>query len=130
MLADGYDYNYCHENNYFSKECMLHKLNEKKENVKEEAYYTQKIEELWKKNASAAKAILMVQDDSDDGQVEVWSIESEVEEVRKPAHGRCFVVISDKWCYAGTCVMIQSGSSEKKGYATDDGKASDICFAM
>lgn len=38
LLGDyGYDYNYCHEKNHFTKECMLRKLNEKKEKSKYEA---------------------------------------------------------------------------------------------
>ena len=41
---------------------------------------------------SNAKPTLIVQQGSDDDvRVEVWSIESEDDEVRKPIHGRLFV---------------------------------------
>ena len=41
LLGDsGCNCNYCHGKNHFSKKCMLHKNNEKKEKDKDEAYYT------------------------------------------------------------------------------------------
>ena len=59
-----------------------------------EAYYVQKIEELEKKNISNVKTSLIMLEESDDGRVEMWSTDSEDDEVRKPTHGGCFVVNS------------------------------------
>lgn len=59
-------------------ECVLRKLNEKKVKSKEEAYYTQNIEDLRKYN-STGKALIVAEDESDDGEVEVWSTDSEDE---------------------------------------------------
>ena len=61
FLGDsGYDYNYCHGKNHFAKECILRRLNEKKEAEKDEAYYLQKIEDLRKKSVGNAKPDLIV----------------------------------------------------------------------
>ena len=39
LLGDsGYDCNYCHDKNHFAKECMLSRMNEKKDTEKDEAY--------------------------------------------------------------------------------------------
>ena len=91
MLGDfGYDCNYCHGKNHFAKEYMLRKMHEKKENVKDEAYYTQKIEGL--RNSKSTGKELIVEEDDDDGRVQVWSTDSEDEEVRNPIHGKGFIV--------------------------------------
>ncbi|KAI3510498.1 hypothetical protein L1887_17545 [Cichorium endivia] len=78
--------------NHFVKDCLLRKQNEKKEQVKDEEYYAKKIADLKKDDASTAKSAFMVQEDSEYGVVEVWSTDSDDDEVRKPTHGRCFVV--------------------------------------
>ncbi|KAI3515944.1 hypothetical protein L1887_14850 [Cichorium endivia] len=39
----GYDCNYCHGKNHFAKDCMLRKQNEKKPQIKDEAYYARKM---------------------------------------------------------------------------------------
>ncbi|KAI3499778.1 hypothetical protein L1887_35588 [Cichorium endivia] len=45
----GYDCNYCHVKNHFSKDCMLRKKNEKKPQMKDEAYYAMKLNEVKEK---------------------------------------------------------------------------------
>lgn len=91
----GYDCNYCHVKNCFAKECMLRERNEKEEFEKDKACYLQKIEGLRKKKVSNSKPMLIVQEGGDDeGIVEVWSIDSEDEEVSKPTYGGCFVAKS------------------------------------
>lgn len=118
-------------------ECVLRKLNEKKVKSKEEAYYTQNIEDLRKYN-STGKALIVAEDESDDGEVEVWSTDSEDEQVRKTTHVECFVVIKEKVnkevdvigiAKGGTCLMVGSVSSESHGYFTDEGAKSDACFS-
>lgn len=131
LLGDsGYNCNYYHGNNHFAKEYMLRKQNGKKENVKDEAYYAQKIEELRKKNSLAVKLVLIVEEESDEGRVEVWSIDSKDDEVRKPTHGGCFVVKSEKESYASKCLMVHSCNSEPIEYVTGGGKTSESCFAV
>ena len=38
------------------------------------------------------------------------------------------MVNPEKQGYEGKCLMVQSGSSEPRGYATDGGKGSESCF--
>ena len=71
----------------------------------------------------------MQEGSDDDGRFEVWSTDSEDDEVRKPTHGWCFVAKSKLQGYEGKCVMVQNGALEQKGYATDGGRASRSCFA-
>lgn len=117
LLGDsGYGYNYIHGKNHFSKEGMLRKMNEKKEKSKDKAYYTENIEDLCKSKPTW-KALTIAEYDSDDGQVEVWSIDSEDENVRMPTHGECFVVKESKFdkesCVrkGGKCLIFGSISS-------------------
>ncbi|KAI3508792.1 hypothetical protein L1887_23807 [Cichorium endivia] len=78
----GYDCNYCRGKNHFAKDCMLRKQTEKKPQVKDEAYYARKMEELREKTKDLA---LMAAEDYQ-GSYQVWSSNSEDEEVRKPTH--------------------------------------------
>lgn len=79
-----FDCNTCHGKNHFAKECMLQKQNKKKEKDKDEAYYRKKIEEL-RKNSNKP-TLVVIEDNSDDGNVEVWSTDSHDKEVCKPTH--------------------------------------------
>ncbi|KAI3767848.1 hypothetical protein L2E82_18277 [Cichorium intybus] len=111
----GYDCHYCNGKNHFVKDCLLRKQAEKKEQVKDEAYYAKKIAELKKNDASSTKAAFVVKEDSEFGAIEVWSTDSEDEEVRNPTHGRC--------------LMVKADHSESRGYSTDGCQASASCFA-
>ncbi|KAI3510699.1 hypothetical protein L1887_17832 [Cichorium endivia] len=78
----GYDWNYCHGKNHFAKDCMLRKQNEKKPQVNDEAYYTRKMEEVRVKT----KDLALVAADDRQGSYQVWSSDSDDDEVRKPSH--------------------------------------------
>ncbi|KAI3739799.1 hypothetical protein L2E82_30211 [Cichorium intybus] len=83
VLGDsGYDCSYCHGKNHFAKDCMLHKQNERKPQVKDEAYYASKMVEVRVKTKDLA---LMAADDRQ-GSYQVWSSDSDDDEVRKPSH--------------------------------------------
>jgi len=70
-------------------------MHEKKGKVKDEEYYVNKLEEVnKKKNPPITKPAFVVQQ-SDDGMIEVWSSDSEDDEVRRPTHGRCLMVQND-----------------------------------
>lgn len=69
---------------------MLRKQNEKKEQEKDELYYVQTIEDLDKMKLNG-KALITGEDDSDSGNIEVLSTDSEDDVVRKATHGTCFV---------------------------------------
>mgnify|MGYP001557248895 CR=1 FL=1 len=56
------------------------------------------------------------------GKVEVWSTDSEDEEVRRPSHGRSFVAKDEGSSFSGRCLMVTSEVSETRGYATDSGR--------
>ncbi|KAI3503712.1 hypothetical protein L1887_32161 [Cichorium endivia] len=88
----GYDCNYCHGKNHFAKDCMLRKQNEKKPQVKDEAYYARKLEEARVKTKDLA---LMAANDRQ-GSYQVWSSDSDDEEVRKPSHSAFIAYDVDK----------------------------------
>ncbi|KAI3493566.1 hypothetical protein L1887_40766 [Cichorium endivia] len=88
----GYDCNYCHGKNHFAKDCMLRKQNKKKPQVKDEAYYARKMEEVRVKTKDLA---LMAADDRQ-GSYQVWSSDSDDEEVRKPSHSAFIAYDVDK----------------------------------
>lgn len=68
----------------FQKNCMLQKQNEKKEKDKDEAYYVNKIENLCK--SSSKPTLVVTEDNNDVVNIEVWSIDSEDEEVHRTTH--------------------------------------------
>ncbi|KAI3708662.1 hypothetical protein L2E82_37981 [Cichorium intybus] len=88
----GYDCNYCHGKNHFAKDCMLRKQNEKKPQVKDEAYYARKMEEVRVRTKDLA---LMAADDRQ-GSYQVWSSDSDDDEVRKPSHSAFMAYDVDK----------------------------------
>ncbi|XP_052622916.1 uncharacterized protein LOC128128126 [Lactuca sativa] len=115
----GYDCNYCHDMNQFAKDYMLRKLAEKRDGEDDEAYYMRKLEEIKnKKTTNSAK--------DEFGGVEVWSTDSEDEEVRKPTHGRAYV--AKEAGSAGKCLMVSAGSSTES--ADEESNLTEAkCFA-
>ncbi|KAI3494513.1 hypothetical protein L1887_40762 [Cichorium endivia] len=103
----GYDCNYCHGKNHFAKDCMLRKQNEKKPQVKDEAYYARKMEEVRVKTKDLA---LMAADDRQ-GSYQVWSSDSDDEEVRKPSHSSFIAYDADKCFLKDTS---EEGNGEEK----------------
>ena len=95
MGDSGYECNYCNGKNHLENDCMLRRLNEKKEGEDDETYHLRKVEEIKKKkNANKSMSALIVQENNPDdefGRVELCSIDSEDEEVRMPTHGRSFI---------------------------------------
>ncbi|XP_052627139.1 uncharacterized protein LOC128133664 [Lactuca sativa] len=70
--------------------------------------------------------------DDEFGGVEVWSTDSEDEEVRKPTHGRALLVKEEQ--VTRKCLMVTSEVSQMRGYTTDKGRdeakeREDRCFA-
>ena len=81
MGDSGYDCDNCHGKNYLAQECLLRRLNEKKEGEDDEAYHLRKLEEIKKKkkNNDNTMPTLIVQENKDEdefGRVEVWSTDS------------------------------------------------------
>ncbi|KAI3723807.1 hypothetical protein L2E82_35565 [Cichorium intybus] len=108
LLGDSvYDCNYCFGKNHLAKDYMLRKANEKKERVKDEAYYTKKLEEI-------------------------WSSGSDDDEIRKPTHGAMFTahtghgIWSDdessdeekKTKITGVCLMVQGTNFSSNAHLT------------
>ena len=58
-------------------------------------------------------------DDDEFGGVQVWSTDSEDDEVRKPTHGKAYVAKSGD--AGGRCLMV-TDVSQMRGYNTDGGK--------
>nr|KAJ0203047.1 hypothetical protein LSAT_V11C500252350 [Lactuca sativa] len=108
-----YDCNYCHGKKNFAKDCMLRKMAEKREDEDDEAYYMRKLEEVKKKKASnSSMNALIVQENAREdefGGVEVWSTDSEDEEVRRPTHGKAYVAKNEG--SGGKCFIVTAGPS-------------------
>ncbi|XP_052619757.1 uncharacterized protein LOC128126070 isoform X2 [Lactuca sativa] len=126
---------YCGGKNHYAKDCVLKKIAEKNEEKDEEAVLMKKLEEIKKKkvvtNPSMNALIVQgsVADDEFDG-VEVWSTDSEDDEVRKSSHGKAYVAKDEG--SGGKCLMV-SGVSQMRGYNTDGGnedtkEREDLCF--
>lgn len=82
MLGDAsFDFNYYNGKTHFSRECMMWKQNEKKENEKDEACYLKKIEDL-KLSKAHWKDLVEEEDNSHGGNMEVWSTDFEDKEIR------------------------------------------------
>lgn len=86
-------------------------MSDKNENEDDEAYYLQKLEEIKKKKAIANNTMnaLIVQEnlvDDEFGGMEVWSTDSEDEEVRKPIHGMASVAKEAETEVAWKCLMV------------------------
>ena len=84
----GYDYNYCHGKNYLAKECMLRRLNEKKEGEDDEAYFMRKLEEIRRKktNEKSMPSLIMQEDviENEFGGVEIQSTDSKMKRFASP----------------------------------------------
>jgi len=114
------------------------KMVEKTDDDDEEASLLRRLEEIKKRKSDTNNKTmnaLIVQDTGDrdefDG-VEVWSTDSEDEEVRKPTHGKAMLVKEEP--VAGRCLMVTEGVSQMRGYTTDGGiegewEREDRCFA-
>ncbi|XP_023748154.1 uncharacterized protein LOC111896392 [Lactuca sativa] len=50
--------------------------------------------------------------DDEFGKVEVWSIDSEEEEVQRPNHGKSFIAKDDVLEFSGRCIMVNNEISE------------------
>ncbi|KAI3507628.1 hypothetical protein L1887_22617 [Cichorium endivia] len=111
----GYDCNYCHGKNHFAKDCMLRKQNEKKPQVKDEAYYARKLEEARVKTKDLA---LMAADDRQ-GSYQVWSSDSDDEEVRKPSHSAFIAYDVDK-CFLQDTSEVYDGMTSGLGFVTSE----------
>lgn len=76
-----------------------------KDKKKDEAYYVKKIEDL-KKLKIQGIAPIVEEDNSVVGNIEVWSTDWEVEEVKRPPHGNYFVVDNIEGDVKIKCLMV------------------------
>ncbi|XP_023752546.1 uncharacterized protein LOC111900907 [Lactuca sativa] len=91
----GVDYHYCNGANHLANDCMLSKKDEKKNKVKDEAYYAERLEEV---PAKAKKLSLVAMgEQEDDGTYQVWSSGSDDEEMRNPTHGAMFAKMEEEY---------------------------------
>ena len=112
-------------------------MEEKDEEKDEEANLLKRLEEIKTKKAATNPSMnaLVVQglvDDDEFGGVQVWSTDSEDDEVRKPTHGKAYVAKSDD--ASGRCLMV-TDVSQMRGYNTDGGneeakEREDVCFTV
>ena len=108
---------------------------EKDDGNDEEAVLQKRLDELRKKKSTTNPSInaLIVQgsvNDDEFGSTEVWSTDSEDDEVRKPTHGKAYVAKEES--SGGRCFMV-TDVSQMRGYNTDGGSdgpkvQEDMCF--
>ncbi|KAL7583919.1 hypothetical protein Lser_V15G43916 [Lactuca serriola] len=126
---------YCGGKNHYAKDCVLKKMAEKDDEKDEEALLQKKLDEIRKKKSTANPSMnaLIVQGsvaNDEFGGVEVWSSDSEDDEVRKPSHGKAYVAKEES--SGGKCLMV-SDVSQMRGYNTDGGNEDtkvqqNLCF--
>ncbi|XP_023761595.1 uncharacterized protein LOC111910032 [Lactuca sativa] len=92
----GVDCHYCNGANHFAIDCMLRKKEEKKNRVKNEAYYAEKLEEVREKAKSLSLVARGENEDEESGTHQIWSSGSGDEEMRHPTHGAMFVEFERK----------------------------------
>ncbi|XP_052621843.1 uncharacterized protein LOC128127401 [Lactuca sativa] len=118
--------------NHFAKDCMLKKVAERRESEDDEAYHLRKLEEIKKKKIGAGPMnALIVQEkvvDNEFGGVEVWSTDSEDEEVRRPTHGKAFVARKEDENVTRRCLMVTAGVSTESE-PEEPNLHEDKCFA-
>lgn len=81
----GYDCIYCNGNDHLARDCMLKKKEEKKEKVKDEAYYAMKMKKP--KEKSKNHSLVAENLNEDEGIYQIWVSRSDDNEVRHPMHG-------------------------------------------
>ena len=114
----GFDCHYCRGKNHFAKDCMLKKKSERVDEDNEEANLLRRLEEIKKKKSETKNNTmnaLIVQgtgDNDEFGGVQVWSTDSEDEEVRKPTHGKALLVKEEN--VEGRCLMVTDGRGGQK----------------
>ncbi|KAL7589973.1 hypothetical protein Lser_V15G41428 [Lactuca serriola] len=96
---------YCGGNNHYAKDCVLKKMAEKDE----EAMLMKKLDEIKRKKTAtnpSMNALIIQGSAADDefGGVQVWSTDSEDDEVRRPSHGKAYVARGDE--SSGKCLMV------------------------
>ena len=100
---------YCNGANHFAADSMLRKKEEKKEKVKDEAYYSEKIEELHAKTKGVSLVAKGESDDEESGTYQIWSSGSDDEEMRHPTHGAMFTSFEDcEEDISGRCFVSKS----------------------
>nr|KAJ0207989.1 hypothetical protein LSAT_V11C500266000 [Lactuca sativa] len=101
---------YCNGANHFAADCMLRKKEEKKSKVKDEAYYSEKIEELRAKTKGMSLVSKGEYDEGESGTYQIWSSGSDDEEMRHPTHGAMFASFEEN-CeedVSGRCFVSKS----------------------
>ena len=90
----GFDCHYWNGENQMASDCMLHKRDEKKNKLKDEAYYVERLEEVHAK----AKGLSLVAKGmyEDESTYQIWSSGSDDEEAQNPTHGAMFSMHEDE----------------------------------
>ena len=106
----GVDCHYCNGANHLANDCMLRKKDEKKNKVKDEAYYTESQEEVRAK----AKGMYLVAkgEQKEDGTYQIWSSGSDDDEMRNPTHGAMCAKCEDDYDeeIIGQCFVSKSAN--------------------
>lgn len=89
----GINCHYCYGANHLAVDCLLRKKEEQKSKTKDEAYYTEKLEEVKKK----AKNLSLVAhgETESDGTYQIWSSGSDDEEMKNPTHGAMYAKMEE-----------------------------------
>ncbi|XP_023745018.1 uncharacterized protein LOC111893181 [Lactuca sativa] len=89
----GMDCHYCNGSNHLENDCMHRKKDEKKNRIKDEAYYVERLEEMRTK----AKNLYLVAEGEheNDGTYQIWSSGSDDEEMCNPKHGAMYTKLEE-----------------------------------
>lgn len=103
----GFDCHYCNGANHMESYCILRKRDKKKNRVKYEVYYEERLEEVRAK----MKGMSLVAKGScnKEGTYQIWSSGSDGEEMRNPTHGAMYANFEEESeeeeMVTGTCFV-------------------------
>ncbi|XP_023768575.1 uncharacterized protein LOC111917153 [Lactuca sativa] len=91
----GIDCHYCNGANHLANDCMLRKKDERKNKVKDEAYYAEKLE-MVRAKAKNLSLVAKGANEDEEGTYQIWSSRSDDEEMRNPTHGAMFAKMEEE----------------------------------
>ncbi|XP_023738187.1 uncharacterized protein LOC111886187 [Lactuca sativa] len=105
----GIDCYYYHNANHMANDCMLRKKDEKKNKVKNESYYDERLEEVRAK--AKGMSLVAIGEGEDDGTYQIWSFGSDDEQMCNPTHGTMYArfVEKDEEVVTGRSFVTKSG---------------------
>ncbi|XP_023733619.1 uncharacterized protein LOC111881461 [Lactuca sativa] len=107
----GVDFHYCNGANHLANDCMLRKKDERKNKIKNEAYYAEKLEEVREKTKNMS--LVARGEQEEDGTYQIWSSGSDDEEMQNPTHRAMYAKLEEdsddeKYELKGRCFISKT----------------------